>query len=97
MLLLSILVPVIWGLFLLLRPEFKNRNALLTVTGLGLAVAAALGLGAASGGGGEVNLFSFGKNLDLYFRVDDLGRFFAAVVILVWVLSGFYAFEYMKH
>ena len=97
MLLLSVLVPVFWGLFLLLRPEFKNRNALLTVTGLGLAVAAALGLGAAFGGGGEVNLFSFGKNLDLTFRVDDLGRLFAAVVILVWVLSGFYAFEYMKH
>ena len=72
MLLLSILVPVFWGLFLLLRPEFKNRNALLAVTGLGLAVAAALGLGAAFGGAGELNLFSFGKNLDLTFRVDDL-------------------------
>ena len=97
MLLLSILVPVFWGLFLLLRPEFKNRSALLAVTGLGLAVAAALGLGAAFGGGGELNLFSFGKNLDLTFRVDDLGRLFAAVVILVWVLSGIYAFAYMKH
>ena len=97
MLLSSILVPVFWGLFLLLRPEFKNRNALLAVTGLGLAVAAALGLGAAFGGAGELNLFSFGKNLDLTFRVDDLGRLFAAVVILVWVLSGIYAFEYMKH
>ena len=97
MLLLSILVPVFWGLFLLLRPEFKNRSALLAVTGLGLAVAAALGLGAALGGGGELNLFSFGKNLDLTFRVDDLGRLFAAVVILVWVLSGIYAFAYMKH
>ena len=97
MLLLSILVPVFWGLFLLLRPEFKNRSALLAVTGLGLAVAAALGLGAAFGGGGELNLVSFGKNLDLTFRVDDLGRLFAAVVILVWVLSGIYAFAYMKH
>ena len=97
MLMLSILVPVFWGLFLLLRPEFKSRKSLLTVTGLGLAVAAALGLAVAFGASEALHLFSFGKNLDLTFRVDDLGRFFAAVVILVWVLSGIYAFEYMKH
>ena len=97
MLLLSILVPVFWGLFLLLRPEFKSRNALLTLTGLGLAVAAVLGLTAAFGSTEELNLFSFGKNLDLTFRVDAMGRLFAMVVTLVWVLSGIYAFEYMKH
>ena len=97
MLLLSVLIPVFWGLFLLLRPEFKSRKALLTVTALGLAVAAVLGLAAAFGSAEALHLFSFGKNLDLTFRVDDLGRVFAAVVILVWVLSGIYAFEYMKH
>ena len=43
MLILSILVPVLWGLGILLLPEFKSRNALLTAAGLGLAVAAALG------------------------------------------------------
>ena len=97
MLIASILVPFLWGLFLLLRPEFKSRNALIAATGLGLAVAAALGLGTAFGAEQELLLFSFGKNLELYFHVDDLGRLFAAVVILVWVLSGIYAFEYMKH
>ena len=97
MLILSILVPVLWGLGILLLPEFKRRNALLTVTGLGLAVAAALGAGVLFGGEMELFLFSFGKNLNLYFRVDNLGRMFAAVVSIVWVLSGFYAFEYMKH
>lgn len=97
MLILSILVPVLWGLAILLLPEFKSRNALLTVTGTGLAVAAALGLGVLFGGEMELFLFSFGKNLDLYFHVDNLGRIFAAIVNIVWVLSGFYAFEYMKH
>ncbi len=97
MLVLSILVPIVWGLLLLLLPEFKNRNTLIAMTGLGLAAAAVLGLGAAFGGAGALPLFSFGRNLELYFRVDDLGRLFAAVVILVWVLSGIYAFEYMKH
>ena len=97
MLLLSVLVPVLWGLYLLLRPEFKSRTALVATTGCGLAVAAALGLAVVFAGEAELMLFSFGKNLDLYFHVDDLGRLFAAVVILVWVLSGVHAFEYMKH
>ena len=96
MLLLSILVPMAWGLMILLAPEIKSRRVLVALTGAGLAVAAALGLTTAVGGG-ELCLFSFGKNLDLYFHVDDLGRLFAAVVILVWVMSGIHAFEYMKH
>ena len=97
MLLLSVLVPVLWGLYLLLRPEFKSRTALVITIGCGLAVAAALGLAVVFAGETELMLFSFGRNLDLYFHVDDLGRLFAAVVILVWVLSGVHAFEYMKH
>ena len=97
MLILSVVVPFLWGLFLLLRPEFKSRNALLAATGAGLSVAAALGLGVILGGEAERFLFSFGRNLDVYFRVDGLGRLFAAIVILVWLLSGFYAFAYMKH
>ena len=72
--LLSILVPFLWGLILLVLPEFKSRKALLAATGLGLAVAAALGLGTVFGGEAELLLFSFGKNLNLTFRLDQLGR-----------------------
>ena len=97
MLLLSILVPFFCGLFLLLVPEFKSRKTLIAATAAGLAVSAALGLKTVFGGEAQLLLFSFGKNLDLYFRVDDLGRLFAVMVILVWMLSGIYAFEYMKH
>ena len=97
MLLLPVLVPVLWGLILLLWPEFRRRNALLAAAGVGLVVAAVLGLVAAFGQTQELLLFSLGENLNLYFRVDDMGRLFAVVVILVWVLAGFYAFEYMKH
>ena len=96
MLILSIVVPFLWGLYLLMRPEFKTRKTLLCTAAAGLAAAAVLGVAAAFGGG-ALRLFSFGKNLDLYFRVDDLGKLFALVVILVWVLSGVHAFEYMKH
>lgn len=97
MLILSILFPVLLGLAILLNRGFQSRNALLTLTGAGLIVTAALGLGVVFGGEAELMLFSFGKNLDLYFHVDTMGKLFAVVVNVVWVLSGFYAFEYMKH
>jgi len=97
MLILSILFPVLLGLGILLKREFKRRSILLTLTGVGLAVTAALGLAVAFGGEAELLLFSFGKNLDIYFHVDNMGKLFAVVVNAVWVLSGFYAFAYMKH
>ena len=97
MLILSILFPVLLGLGILVKREFKSRTVLLTLTGVGLTVTAALGMGVVFGGETELMLFSFGKNLDFYFHVDSMGKFFAVVVNIVWVLAGFYAFEYMKH
>ena len=97
MLILSIVVPVLLGLGILLAREIKSRKCLLTVTGASLAVTAALGVSVAFGGEAELFLFSIGKDLDFYLRVDPLGRLFALVADVVWLLSGFYAFEYMKH
>ena len=97
MLILSILFPVLLGLVILIKREFKSRTVLLALTGVGLTVTAALGMGVVFGGETELMLFSFGKNLDFYFHVDSMGKFFAVVVNVVWVLAGFYAFEYMKH
>ena len=97
MLMLSILLPMLLGLGVLLKDEFKNRNILLTITGAGLLVTAALAMGVVFAGETELMLFSFGKNLDLYFHVDTMGKLFAVVVNAVWVLAGIYAFEYMKH
>lgn len=97
MLIISILFPIALGLGILLKGKWGNRNALMTVTGAGLVVTAALGLGVVFGPDAELLLFSFGRNLDIYFHVDAMGRLFAVAVNAVWVLSGFYAFEYMKH
>jgi len=96
MILLSVFVPVLWGLVLLMMPEPKSRKQLITLTAVGLAVTAALGF-AAMAVGKEVTLLSFGENLTLFFKVDAMGRLFAAVVTVVWLLAGLYAFEYMKH
>ena len=97
MLILSILFPVLLGLGILLKGQFQSRKVLLTITGVGMAMTAALAMGVVLGEETELLLFSFGKNLDLYFRVDAMSRLFAVVVSGAWLLSGFYAFEYMKH
>ena len=97
MLILSILLPVLLGLGILLKGQFKSRRTLLTITGAGMLVTAALAMGVVFAGETELLLFSFGKNLDFYFHVDAMGKLFAVVVNGAWLLSGFYAFEYMKH
>lgn len=93
----AIFIPILWGLVLLVKPEFKSRKALLMASGVGLVVAGILGSAVIFGGEQEVFLLSFGKNMDIFFRVDNVSRLFAVVVTVVWMLAGFYAFEYMKH
>ena len=93
----AIFIPIIWGLVLLVKPEFKSRKALLLASGAGLALASVLGSAVIFGGEQEVFLLTFGKNMDIFFRVDNVSRLFALVVTVVWMLAGFYAFEYMKH
>lgn len=97
MILVSIFFPIIWGMGILIKPEFKKRGNLIAMTGAGLLVTAALSLMVMFNGDMQLELFSLGKNMNIYFQVDNLGRMFAVVVTIVWVLAGFYAFEYMKH
>ena len=75
------------GLYILIGPGLSNRKTLLTVTGAGLICSALFGLTVILKGNVDLLLFSFGKNLNLYFHVDEAGRLFAGVVTLVWVLA----------
>lgn len=42
-------------------------------------------------------LFTLMDDIPVYFHVDALGRLFAAVTGIVWLITGIYAFLYMKH
>lgn len=97
MIILSILVPICWGFVTLVKPECKSRKALITATGAGLILTAVLSCAVIFGGEMEFMLFSIGKNMSIFFHVDNVGRLFAAVVTVIWVIAGFYSFEYMKH
>lgn len=97
MIIISILFPVLFGLWMLIKPEFKERKHLIIASAVGLVVTLIISLMVVFGENMHLNLFSFGKNMNVYFSVDDTGRLFALLVMAVWVLAGFYAFEYMKH
>ncbi|MDO4803932.1 MAG: proton-conducting transporter membrane subunit [Lachnospiraceae bacterium] len=46
--------------------------------------------------GGKLTLFSFTETVSAYFAVDGISRFFMIVVMLLFSVTCFYAFEYMK-
>lgn len=97
LMLTAIFFPILLGAAILLVPEFSSRKSLLCVTGAGLfltGILAFFALGTVQNG---IRLFSLGDKLEIYFCPDDLGRIFAVIVMIVWILAGLYSFEYMKH
>ncbi len=93
----AILLPILWGIGILIKPQFKSRKNLVAVTAIGLLLTTVLAIGVLIGGERELLLFSIGNGMEVYFHLDNMGRIFAVIVTVVWVLAGFYAFEYMKH
>ena len=97
MILVSICFPILMGIGILIGPEFRSRKALIMTVSFGLVVTSFLSLSVIFSGDMRLELFSLGKNMNIYFQVDALGRLFTVVVNVVWLLAGIYAFEYMKH
>lgn len=81
--------------------QFLNKNEsgknlhILAVTAMLLS--AAFALAAAWCSGGSLTLFYLMDDIPVYFHIDALGRLFITVTSLVWVVTGFYAFVYMRH
>ncbi len=93
----AICFPILFGAVILLMPEFSSRNRLLGAVGTGLLVTGILALLTLRCGEAGICLFSLGEKLEIFFRLDNLGRIFIVIVTIIWILAGFYSFEYMKH
>lgn len=95
-LLLNLCFPMLCGVILLLGkselPEEKPAQAALAVMG----ISGVLMLLNVCGGEKSILLFSIGKELPVYFHTDQLGKMFALIVTVVWILSVCFAGEYMK-
>lgn len=100
MILISVVLPVLVGFILLFLPNsvFGSRQHLLKVTGvLFLACALVAGYVVGTAAGGRLFLFFLVDEIPVYFAIDNLGRFFAAIVILIFLLAGIFSFVYMAH
>ena len=96
-LILAVFLPIACGVLILFFPGLKKRNLLLGVSFLSLAVSMLCALAVIAEGKAELHLLQFGGSLEVYFHVDPLGRVFAAVITVVWLMAGIFSCEYMKH
>lgn len=105
--LLSIIFPVIAGMLLLLIPDKwfgkkqqESRIRLCIYTAICLVLTGAF-TGVAVYGQTDSNasyiLLYLTRKLPIHFHVDNMGRIFAVIITVVWLLVGIFSFEYMKH
>ncbi len=45
----------------------------------------------------QLHVLKVNDFLDVYFKIDQMTRVFALLASILWILTAFYAFEYMKH
>lgn len=93
----AVFFPIFLGILLLLMPEASTRNRLLGIAGAGFMITGILAFLALGSGEMAVRLFSLGEKLEIVFRLDNMGRIFTVIVTVIWIVTGFYSFEYMKH
>lgn len=103
--LLSILFPILAGLFVLIRYRTSlsgkepatDRKTLVALTGIFLVITAALAITALLTAKEGFTLFYLTKTLPIYFRIDSVGTLFSLLAVTVLLCAGFFSFEYMKH
>lgn len=96
--LLSILFPILTGIYLLVRKEFNNRKSLLLTVGTALVLTCvSVFLVLLRVNGMSFTLFYLTKTLPIIFAVDGMSITFAVVSVIIMLCAGFFSFEYMKH
>ena len=97
MLMLPVLLPVLAGIMLFLIKGLENRKSRNIFVGAALIICAAATLVTVFISEETVTLWKITENASITLRCDNLTKFFAVLMSLMWTLVGFYAFDYMKH
>lgn len=97
LILLAICTPILLGIYMLARPEFKKRSSLVATAAVGFALTTAFSVAVLLQGEMILPIVSIGENMNIVFHVDDMSRVFGTIVTIVMPLVGVYAFEYMGH
>ena len=87
---------ILAGTVLLIKKEYQNRSSLLLYVGGTLLITGAFAFYAIFGITDGVTLFYLTDTFPVYFKLDTLGRYFSFLFTVVWILAGFFSFEYMK-
>ena len=96
LILLSILAPILIGIYLLIRKEYTNRKHLLLSAGIGFVLTGVLVSAALiTAYGTSYTLFPLTKALPIVFAVDEMSILFSLVTLTVFICAGFFSFEYM--
>lgn len=95
---LSVLFPILTGIYLLIRKEMKSRKSLLFSTGIFLIITAVLvTLAVCLSGKGMLMPFNLADRLPVLFKVDEISIVFSIMASIIFLCAGFFSFEYMKH
>ena len=98
LLLVAVLLPAIGSLLLTFLPWLnqsrKDRNIFVAAIML---LECLVVLIVAFDAQRTIVLFKMTEQLPIALRSDGTSRVFSAVMVLMWTISGFYSFEYMKH
>lgn len=101
----AIALPSAAGIILLVFSFMENirgkkgtsEKGVHVYTAVVLILSVAVTLYAAWTGERTLSLFSMLDEIPVFFQIDGLGRLMATVVGIVWLLTGFYSFVYMRH
>ena len=94
LMLFAIIFPIVCGIvpYFLYRNAERSNHAIYTV---GILITDALALLAAFSGG-SISLFSLSPKVTFAFSFDNIGRWFLVAVLLLYTLTLFYAYVYMR-
>ena len=97
LILLSILAPILIGIYLLVRREHSNRKKLLATVSVAFALTGALVVAAlVTSYGTSFTLFPLTETLPIVFGIDEMSIIFSSVTVIVFLCAGFFSFEYMN-
>ncbi|MGM9536801.1 MAG: complex I subunit 5 family protein [Candidatus Onthomonas sp.] len=93
----AILLPLLAGALLLLRPVDNRKTRSLLVMAVSLLTSLLLGGLLLSRPEGTLTLGAIHPALTFAFRVDSLSLVFLAILAVLWPIAVLYSFEYMSH
>lgn len=96
-LLLPIILPILAGLIVFFVKPLKNRKARNWFIGSFLIINGLITFALVSGPDIRLELFYLTKEIPVLFKLDSVGRIYTSLLAIMWTLSAFFAFEYMKH